>query len=161
MPRGRAWSDNLIANVLAGSTHDNVDLLAGVTDLDTMTVVRLVGHLWVVPTEEGTAGFTIQSISCGVQVVSDEALTAGAVAHPAVANDVPSRGWLWRAVICEYIRTVSNVTETWLYPEVRFDIRAARKVDRGKLVLTMEKAALSGTQHDVMVVGIVRALVLT
>ena len=158
--RARAWGDTLVSTTLTGA-QVNLDLLADLAAADTKTVVRLVGHLTFVPAEEGTAGHTVQVMSMGIQVVAAEAFAASVVPDPNVGGDVPVRGWLWRDRAVEYIETTNNAATPWFFPEVRFDLRAMRKVDRGVLVFTVNKDVPLGVAHDLRMQGIIRALCLT
>ena len=162
MPRPRAWGDTVVDSNVAGSQL-NFDLLAELSPADVKTVVRVIIHLSFVPAEDGTTGVTVQRIPTGIQVVSLEAFTAGVVPDPGTAPDQPTLGWLYRDVLTEYtdINSTSQIL-TWSFPEIRLDLRANRKVDRGVLVWTLgAKAASVGVPHNLRVVGVIRALCLT
>ena len=162
MPRPRAWGDTIVDSNVAGSQL-NFDLLAELTPADVKTVVRLIIHINLVPAEDGTTGVTVQRIPMGIQVVSQEAFLAGVVPDPGTAADVPTLGWMYRDVLLEYtdINSTSQIL-TWSFPEVRLDLRANRKVDRGVLCWTVGvKSPVVGVAHNLRMLGVIRALCLT
>ena len=159
MPRPRAWADTLVNQDLT-TTQANFDLTLNLAPTDTSTLVRLVVHLNMFPDDIPTAGETIQSIALGIQTVSAEAFAAAVMPDPDVAADVPALGWLWRDNVGEFTQTTNSVIDSYHYPEIKYDGRAARKVDRGVVALTVQKTIIVGVAHDLRMVGIVRALYL-
>ena len=160
--RPAAWADTLLSQVItAGTPLTALDLLAPLAASDTITVVRLLGRIRVVTAidvnESGVA-----RVDLGVGVAAAEAFTAGVTPDPGVAGDVPARGWLWRDSVC--VATSNSATfgtEVSIWPEVRFDIRSARLVDRGNLYLAADNAVMDGSAMIVRLVGLIRALCLT
>ena len=160
MPRPRAWSDTLLGiNIDGGQLSFN--LLSNLAASDTKTVVRLVGEITFFPSVGVTTGETVQAIDIGVMVVSGEAFTAGVFPDPETDSDTPTLGWLFRTRVGQFVDSSATIPDSWHTPVVRFDIRAGRKVDRGVLVMVMDKSVLDGVAHTLRVVGIVRALCLT
>jgi len=161
MARPRAWADTVFANTIT-PTQLNSDLLLSVQQADTITAVRIVGHLKFVADEDPTAGLTLQSLSMGIQVVTGEALIANAVPDPNTSADTPARGWLWRDRLAEWTDFTNNLYQgAFFFPEVQFDVRSMRKVDRGKLIFTLNKIVTLGVAHDMQMIGIIRVLCLT
>ena len=159
MARARAWGD-VIVNDTIGAGQISIDLLANLTPSDNITVARLVGQLKFTNAETVTSGLTSQVISMGIQVVTREAFLAGVFPDPQTADEYPARGWLWRTVVPEYTDASVAAIITWSFPEVKFDMRAMRKVDRGTLALVIQKQSAIGVMHDVRMTGIVRSLCL-
>ena len=165
MPRPRAWADNLIGIVLSGDgvQASPVDLLSELVPADTIMVVRLVGHLYVFPQTLTQTGNYITAVDLGIGVASIEAFNiAGGLLDPNQAGDVPIRNWLWRdrlLIAHENDGGTEDSYKSW--PEVRFDIRAMRKVDRGRLYLSAVASLSTGTFSTVQLLGSVRALCLT
>ena len=85
-------------------------------------------------------------------MVTQEAFTAAVVPDPEDDSEYPARGWLWRdRMIQAYANAAGTELEPYfMIPEVRFDVRAMRKVDKGKLVLTVTKAGSVGSTLDVV-----------
>ena len=160
MPRPRAWGDTMYNLALVGANESRTNLLTDLSPVETKTVVRLIGSLKFVPAVDVTAGITVTRYSVGIQVVSEEAFNAGVVPNPENQEEYPARGWLYRGVTAEYLDMANNIIDTWSMGELRFDVRAARLVDRGILVCSIIQTASVGVLHNTQVVGIVRALCL-
>jgi len=162
--RPRAWGDNLIDIAMTGETQQSpVDLLSELVTSDTITVIRLVGHLSVVPNSITASTVMTCAVDLGIGVASIEAFNvAGGIPDPNAAGDVPIRNWLWRDRLVAVIENAGGTEDSYKqWPEVRFDLRAMRKVDRGRLYLTVVPTALVGTYGALRLVGIIRALCLT
>jgi len=162
--RPRAWGNTLLKGTVigGGASLTPLNLLGNLVNLDTLTVVRLIGHLWLHPANVDTNEQVQAVLDLGVGVCSQEAFTAGVVPDPSVASDVPQLGWLWRDSVL-FQRSNSSSFGEEMGPartELRFDIRAARKVDRGVLYLAADNTAV-GSNGSVSLSGIVRALFLT
>ena len=160
--RGRAWADFLVGHTLSTS-QISFDLLADLNapETVTMTVVRIVGRILATPASANSALESLLDIDMGIQVVSQEAFAAGVLPDPNTQSDYPAAGWLYRNRVGLYHQNTSGTVEGYHYPLLTFDIRAARKVDRGRLVLTINKGVIDGSDQDVNLVGIVRSLALT
>ncbi len=150
---------------LSGATLNLTDLLATAPTLDTITVGRLVGRLYVYVAGPTTTIQAIQLVDVGVGVLSQEAAAIGgtSVPSPAIDADAPPRGWLYRSRVLS-IRTNADGSEKEtnnLIPVIDFDVRSMRKVDKGSLRLILVKSLIGGTVADLTVSGLVRALCLT
>jgi len=164
--RARAWGDALInATFPVTQTQVIIDLLATLSPSDTITAVRLVIRLHCVPQNlsDDIDGGT--KVDFGIGVAALEAFNANAIPDPDVAADVPARGWLWRSTM---IAVGDHVTgppahDVYFGSVLENDIRAMRKVDRGKLYLVMRSGptVISGSYLPTAVIGIVRTLCLT
>ncbi len=166
MPRPRAWADTLIDVPFTSSgAANNQDLLLTLTPSDTITVMRLVIHLTVGTQNFSDADDGATFVDMGIGVAAAEAFNVGSTAlpDPNQAGDVPARGWLWRdRMVHIEVNTTAPVITLFHISEVRADIRAMRKVDRGILYLRMVAAEQSvGDFVPTNVTGIVRALVAT
>ena len=159
MPRPRAWDSTLINQDIT-TAGLNINLLANLAASDVKTVVRIIGHLGFAPDALPTTGETVQQIAMGIQVVAEEAFNAAVVPDPETAGEVPARGWLYHGIEQEFTHVVSSIIEVSRFPEVRFDIRASRKVDRGRLTFTLKKTTIVGSAHDLRLTGIIRSLCL-
>jgi len=87
---------------------------------------------------------------------------SGGIPDPNAAGDVPIRNWLWRerlTIIVENAGGTEDSAKQW--PEVRFDVRSMRKVDRGRLYLSVIATAQTGTFASIRLSGIIRSLCLT
>jgi len=156
--RGRSWSDTLF-NVLlvSGAAQINSDLLANAPVADTLTVVRLVVDLQgYVQTTISTVGS--QSLDVGIGVSSLEAFGVNALPDVNVDDEYPPRGWLYinRKVAIRYAIDSPTVTARH-----QVDLRAMRRIDKGKLFVSMSTTAIDGTSQAVRVTGRIRALCLT
>ncbi len=158
--RRLAWSDTIFDSAtLAGSTEEKFDLLANAAASDTLTVERIILDFLYFqgPTNE-VEGFG--QVTCGIGVTSIEAFDAGILPNPSVASEFPARGWLYRAAqpALQAIPTGGTPTAMWrLAAHFKADIRAKRKVDKGKLYLVVENTTFSGAT-TLFRVGIVRVL---
>ena len=159
MPRNRAWIDSRVI-ILLTATQVSIDLL-GSPKSDTITQVRSIGRLFFAPNLPDAVVTGNQFIDMGIGVVTADALTAGAVPDPAVAGDSPARGWVYRSTVGMHHNNSSGTLQGYLYPIVTWDVVGQRKVDKGKLILTMDKGVLSGTAFNLDVIGLVRTLCLT
>ena len=163
MARPLAWADTLIsAAISSGAGISALDLLADLAAADVKTVMRLVGHLNVGVTNGATTADGVQAIDVAIGVAASEAFVGGVLPDANVDTDVPVRGWLWRDRLTVARWNASGTVEDWNYAEVRFDIRSARKVDRGICFFTaFNSSIVGGTAYQVQLTGIVRALCAT
>jgi len=159
MPRPRAWGDIIVDSSISAGTPLNFNLLANLSATDTVTVVRLVGRLWFSPLVSET-GDGIMNVDMGIGVSAEEAFSAAVLPDVDDPTEQPARGWLWvdRAV-CLNNNTAGLERST--IAEIRFDIRSARKVDRGRLYLQIKPTLSAGSAFAVNTSGRVRALCLT
>ncbi len=160
--RGRAWADTLLSQTLtSGAATASLNLLTTAPTEDTLTAVRMIINLNVTPTSGLEAVDGAQSVDIGIGVTSGEAFTAGAIPDPNTAGDFPARGWLWRERLVIFRGVGAGPIDTWHYPVVRADIRAARKIDKGRLFITLQLGNMTGAIFDCHVAGIIRVLCLT
>ena len=162
MARPLAWGDTVFSTLMVSATPINaVDLLAQLADSDTVTAMRIVGHLYVAPDPVTTQVDGAYQVDVGIGVTSIEAFAANVVPDPNNPSEVPARGWLWvdRMYCSKRIVIDTGMLET--VGEVRFDIRSARKVDRGVLYLNAFQSNVSGTANNLRLVGRIRVLCAT
>ena len=161
--RPTAWGDTLMSVLIPSAAQMSpLNLLSALTPSDTITVARLIIHLTVVPANLATAGQATQLVDIGIGVAAAEAFNAGVLPDPNVAGDVPARGWLYAdRLVCAH-ESPSGTLEWGHYSEVRLDLRASRKVDRGILYIVANNSFLEGgASFSVRLIGRVRALCLT
>ncbi len=147
----------------AGGT-DLKDLLVGaVVDLQTKTIIRWIGRLLVIPSVVANSSISAQLISLGIGVTSRDAFIAGGAAVPnaQTPTEFPVAGWVIRDQAVMVNQQDSGTVEAWHFPEFRFDIRAARKVDRGIAFMSITNADLIAGTTAVKVAGVIRCLVKT
>jgi len=157
-----AWADTLLNVALPSATlMVPVDLLATLTPSDTITVVRTIGHLYIITDSFSATNDGILGIDLGIGSTSEEAFDAAVVPDPQTAGDVPARGWLWRDRVVYARANASGTVEDFHIPEIKFDIRSSRKVDRGKHYIVGFNSVLDGTGFNVRLMGLVRSLCMT
>ncbi len=161
MPRSRAWGTTMFNALFAtDGTQLLTNLLSGLTELDTVTAVRLVVHLGVVPNDLLGAIDGTVFLDVGIGVAAKEAFDAGVVPDPDSGDEMPARGWLWRDRLW-LSRGTDAVGHVMVAEGVRADLRAARRVDRGVLYMVTRSSLCTGTFAAPRLVGLVRALCLT
>ena len=162
MARPRAWAD-LKFNVTIADAADMtpLDILVdlGASRLDTITIVRLVGQMAVVPDIPVASATSNQIIDVGIGVASEAAFVAGAVPQPDQTDEYPARGWLYVATKVLFRGNLDTVGE--VYPTWEFDIRSMRKIDKGRLYLAAGNGLGDGTPSVIRFIGRIRALCLT
>ena len=147
---------------LSAGTPVPQDLLSGMTVSDTITVVRLIGFLKVIPQSLTGQIDGVMVVDVGIGVSANEAFVAGVLPDPNIGSDVPSMGWLYRtSLVCVKVHSSGTDFEIADFGEVRFDTRAGRKVDRGRLYINMIAGVVQDTSFPVRVIGLIRALCLT
>ena len=165
MARPRAWGDTLVefAIASAGVVSTPLNLLTTLSPSDTITVARLIGHLTVLPTSLISTGNHVTNIDMGIGVASIEAFAATAgLPLPSIAADVPIRGWLWRERLTMAHHNDDGTEDSYVkWPEVRFDLGAMRKVDRGVLYFHAIVSLSGGTFVSITVHGLIRAMCIT
>ena len=161
MPRHRAWSTKLISdNYPASGTQIIEDLLVILPVNPVQTVVRIVLHLGLILTDaSGVLDGTVE-MDLAIGVSSEEAFTAGVVPDPNVETEVPAAGWLWRERLWVQYSNTGSPVDRYTPMEVRADLRAMRKVDRGILYMVSQASTVQGTFDDVTLIGVVRSLIL-
>ncbi len=159
--RPRAWSDvrvNQQVSAAAGSVP--IDLGIQQTDKDVKTAVRVIGDLVGFPNDRNAAVDGVMQLEIGIGVASEEAFTAQVVPDPNAQSEYPSLGWLYMSSRLVTFNNSSGTTEFLQLGEFRFDIRANRKVDRGRLYLVWNNTTADGSGFQVTLVGRVRTLFL-
>ena len=161
--RNRAWADTLFnQTILSPGSMTNQNLLANAPTIDTITAVRIIGHVQVFPQDASLNVQAQQQVTLGIGVSSVEAFAANALPLPDNDTQYPPRGWLYLGARSLAFQNSSTFgVEDYDYPEFTFDIRSARKVDKGILFLSMRNNSMFGTAMIVRVSGLVRVLCLT
>ena len=161
MARPRAWGDVLLQSTISSGGALLTDLLANLSPSDTVTVIRLVGDLQFTPSAVSSVVDGTQVIDVGIGVASEEAFLATIVPDANAAGEQPARGWLYVARRVLYQAVDAGPLDRFIYPQFRFDIGSQRKVDRGRLYMTIHNSSDLGASQSVRVTGRVRALCLT
>ena len=162
--RPRAWGDLNVSILLVEDTTQSIDLLANLTASDTITVVRLVGRLMFMPNSLSAQVSGAMRLDLGIGVSAKEAFDASPKVLPDADNpaDQPARGWLYKNTMLTYKEHDAGAADILpMHDVLSFDIRAARKVDRGTCYATFVTDTAIGTGFDTRLVGTIRALCLT
>ncbi len=159
--RPRTWSDVRIAqSTAAGGSNSTVDLGIQVNDRDVRTAVRIILDLCIFPDDRNAAVDGVAQIEVGIGVASEEAFVANVVPDPRSQAEYPALGWLYMTSKCLIFNNSSGTIEEWVFPEWHADIRANRKVDKGRLYLTWDNTTVDGAGFTVTMVGRARTLFL-
>ncbi len=165
MPRERSWSDTRISVSLADGVPQQVDLNAAGPSGNTLTVVRLVGRLYAFPASLSSQVTGAMRIDVAIGVSSKVAFDLGITGTPdlELVTELPIRGWLYRQqMIVIKDHSSGSVNEYTTVDTLAFDLRAARKLDRGSLYIKFESNTSDGaTTYSVRLGGIVRSLILS
>ena len=150
---------------LVDATPQQADLLTQAPDLDTITVTRLIGRLYLVHNDLNAQVDSHMAVNLGIGVASVEgfgvAASAGLPIVGAAASS-PPRGWLYRTQMdCLKVHATGTTNEITIRDMVSFDIGAMRKVDQGVLFFLAESFDLAHSAATVRLTGLVRALCLT
>ena len=160
MPRNRAWADTAVGGIV-GATPLIQDLLTSLTPSDTITAARLVGSIYMMGVDPESVRNGLVSIDIGIGVAAEEAFVAAVLPDPDVNAEAPARGWLYKTRSHVYEQNVGGSIQHAVPGIVMFDIRTMRKVDRGRLYITFKANLVEGTDFDIRMSGLVRALCLT
>ena len=160
--RNRAWADLLVAQNIGAGGNTKLDLLGGAPTMDTLTAVRVIVHLNVSP-DVLSAIDGVVSFDVGIGVSSSEAFAVGvsALPDPDDATNYPPRGWIWVDRYAVRNTVGAGPIDLNNAAEIRADIRAMRKIDKGKMFIIMKLSTAAGSGFGVNVVGRVRVLCLT
>ncbi len=161
--RGRIWTDlHVDENLVANGDHLENLLLNADVDLQTKTVIRSIGRIRVIPSVVANSTVSAQLIPMGIGVTSRDAFAAGgsSVPSPSQAGEEPTNGWLYKDHAVLVNQQDSGTVEAFEFPEFRWDIRAARKIDRGILFVRFLNIDLTAGTTTIKVVGLIRSLVL-
>jgi len=160
MPRHRTWSTKLISDSFGVSGTQIIEDLLVISPINPVqTVARIVVHLGLFLTDIVSVVDGTVEVDLGIGVASEEAFLAGVVPDPNVESETPARGWLWRDRLWISYGAVADRDRYWA-GEVRADLRAMRKVDRGILYMVSQVSTVSGTFDPVTMIGLVRSMIL-
>ena len=162
MARPRAWADlkfNVTIADAASMTPLDILIDIGAGRLDTITIVRLVGQMAVMPEIPVVSTTSNQIIDVGIGVATQAAFDTGNVPRPQITTEYPARGWLYLATKSLFRGNLDTVGEH--YPTWEFDIRSMRKIDKGRLYLAAGNGLGDGTPTTIRFQGRIRALCLT
>jgi len=161
--RPLAWGDTHVQQALVTATQVNLDLLLALTPSDTVTVTRIIGRLAVYSDDLDSVADSGMRIDIGIQVVTAQAFAAGGASVPsvAVATETPARGWLMKDRLLFMQAVGTDPLNRFRIPEAQYDIGAMRKVDRGKLILSLHSTIDLTAGINLRVVGLIRALCMT
>ncbi len=165
MPRHRSWSDTRVTIALVNTIPQQIDLnLAGPAG-ETLTVVRLIGRLTCFANDQSAQVTGAMAIEVAIGVSGRTAFDLGTTGTPNLTamGEVPPRGWLYRQQMVTWKDHATGTTsEQFKGDTLAFDVRAARKLDRGALYVKFDSnTSNGGTTFDVRMTGIIRALFLT
>ena len=121
-----------------GSTNSVVNFTADATGIlatfsaptDPYTILRTLGQVIVVPTGSGTfVAADLATVTCGLGIVSSDALAAGAGSLPDPAVE-PEYDWLWWHPTFAAFEGSADAPgqEIGMTERINFDTRAMRKV---------------------------------
>ena len=162
--RPTAWGFTNFTQAFTSGLRVTINLLTDLTPSDTITVDRIIVHLEVVP-EISAHVIGMQRLVLGIGVCSVEAFAVAnsvGVPDPSVSSEIPPRGWLWSDVLTMFTTEgQTNADFIWKFSEVRVDLRASRKVDRGVCFLTVSSKTVLGVGQTVNLIGRVGVLCLT
>ena len=151
--RNRAWADRRLAvAALNDGSRQSFDLLANAPTVDTLTAVRIIGELWFMYSPNSTIVDALSIVDLGIGVSSVEAFAQGAASlpDPTTETEYPPRGWLYvdTKPVWQQAESTGVINHA---AQFKFDLGAMRKIDKGRLFLTME-------QNDILVGGSMRVI---
>jgi len=160
--RNRAWADTRYkGEAMVAGTDVITDLLVNAPVVDTLTAIRIVGELVFAYIVTNTLSDSDSIVDVGIGVTSADAFpTPSAMPDPASDSSYPPRGWLWVATgyVGQALTASTGVFNT--NAVFKFDIRAMRKIDKGKLFLRAAQANIN-VGGAMELTGRVRVLCLT
>ena len=160
--RGRSWADTLFnLTVVSAAAQSNNDLLANAPTSDTLTVVRIIGDLWWISSSLTVQSTGAERLDVGIGVTSTEAFGVNATPDVNTDSEYPPRGWLYiSSTMFVHDRTAAE-PGIEIPSRLAFDIRAQRRIDKGKLYMAVSSNNVVGSSVTGKLVGRVRALCLT
>jgi len=165
MPRHRVWGDTIVSLALVDNVPQQIDLNSAGPVGDTLTVVRLIGRLTAYPNDQQAQVTGAMKIDVVIGVASQTAFDLGITGTPNIqaVAEVPPRGWMYRSQMITMKDHATGTTNEHTHVDgLAFDVKAARKLDRGRIFIKVESATSNGgTTFDVRLAGVVRALFLT
>ncbi len=164
MPRRTAWADRRFpgTSLVAGSPS-NFDLLANLGSTDTLTVVRVVADITVQYLVSTTVGDALSIVDMGIGVASQASFdVSGALPDPTLEVEYPPRGWVYVASqpVTQILDAAGGVSIVDRPARFVFDIRAMRKIDKGRLFMIIEQNNIT-VGGAMQMTGRVRSLVMT
>jgi len=162
MPRRMQWIDRLIDFDIAASAL-NVQTLFSPDEESRgetfSTLTRMIVGLTVSPVLLTAVNTTLTRVSIGIGVASQDAITVGITALPAVNNpsEFPVTGWLLRTSGTIGYRGLSTGTNwsTWRIDE---DVHGQRKLSEASLFMSLAFDILESGGLAMNVSGFVRML---
>ncbi len=156
MARRREWQDFMFGGVIANGARTVTNLIrSDQNEAKGMTLIRTIVRLDLNPNPPGDAGAQRISLGIGMFATEAEAIGVTAMADPALPEDKPLTGWLWRSSGAVLDTGAGNVI--WRIDE---DIRAQRKVMYGAPSLMVTSVASFGVAFPTELTGIIRCLYL-
>ena len=99
-----------------------------------------------------------QQLDVGIAVVQQSQNAVADMPDPFVADDFPTKPWVWRARYRIYAVAVDD--QNVHYTRVDLDLRGKRKLENGRLVYLMTNNDQQGTSTPIVATGIIRQLYL-
>ncbi len=160
--RPRSWSDTRLAVAsLIDGTPQIIDLLTDAQPLDTRTVIRLIGDFYFMYSPNSTVVDSLSIVDVGIGVASVEAVgvaVGAGLPDPKDTTNFPPRGWLYvNSQPVSQQAESTGVLNTWAH--FKFDLKAARKIDKGTLFFRMENTNII-VGGSMRVIGRIRSLCL-
>ena len=157
MPRPTDWQDT-VTNFQPDSGAQASASLDGVltpVDLRGATLIRTIVQMGA-HSRTVAGAWGVQRLTMVIGIVSREAFTAGVFPDPVTSDDKPPRGGIWRSTLV----VGQNGVGTPVVSSTGFiDLRAARKIENGRLFFIVDNTSLAGTAFDIGLAGIVRVLI--
>jgi len=162
MARPLAWADTTLEITMIQAVNITpINLLLNLAPSDTVTTMRIVGHLYVIPASMSVQTSGQYRCDLGIGVTSVEAFNAGVVPDPQTDSERPARGWMWKDRLYSMKDRLDANNAYAVAGEVRFDVRSGRKVDRGICYLNAFQSQISGVAQNLILVGLIRVLCAT
>ena len=155
MPRPTDWQDTVFNQSAVAGAQNSISLDGVLTaaDLRGTTLIRTIIRLNLQSaTVAGAWGS--QRADIGIGIVSRDAFTAGSFPDPVTGDDKPPRGWVWR----DSVGVAQNGVGGPIIVRVDADIRGARKIENGRLVLVWNNTNILGTSAVLQLYGLIRVL---
>jgi len=161
--RPLAWGDTVVNVALTDAINMTpLNLLANLTAADTITTMRIVGHLYVRIQNHDLNVSSTQAVDLGIGVSAPEAFIANVLPDPNQDLESPARGWLWTdRLLTSFSNSSTFGIELYERAEVRFDIRSSRKVDKGVLYLNGLSSNIDNSPMTTRLTGRIRVLCAT
>ena len=159
--RSMQWFDQLeLFDINSGDTHIGALLLGHITtpsDSKGLTLTRLVGRMqFTAAVPNGAPG--VMGLQFGIALAGEDAIAEGeaALSNINVDTEQPPSGYLIRDEIG--VSGSSTASRPPSIGEIKFDIRAQRKLMYGEPYFTVFSQLITGTAFSVRAFGFIRAL---